>query len=331
MEENARRAGSGLIFGKFLPPHRGHVFLIEHALSRVERLTVAVCSLSREPIPGELRFRWMQELAPGARVVHVTDDNPQHPHEHARFWEIWRDTLLHAAGRPDVLFTSETYGDDMARWLGARHALVDRERNHVPVSASAIRANPLGFWAFISEPVRPYYVRRVVLTGSESTGKTMLAAELAAHYATVSVGEYGRAYMNQKRAPFEASDVEPIARGQIAAEDAAARRANKLLVLDTDLMSTVAYARHYYGACPPWVEEAARARAGHLYLLHHPDVPWVPDPGQRDRPQHRGEMHVLFRETLDSFGVSVVDIVGSWAERKNRAIAAIDGLLSRPL
>ncbi len=121
MEEIARRAGSGLIFGKFLPPHRGHVFLVEHALSRVERLTVAVCTLAREPIPGEVRFRWMQELAPAARVVHVTDENPQYPHEHERFWEIWRDTLLRAAGRPDVLFTSEAYGDEMARWLGARH------------------------------------------------------------------------------------------------------------------------------------------------------------------------------------------------------------------
>ena len=98
---------------------------------------------------------------------------------------------------------------------------------------------------------------RVVLTGSESTGKTTLAADLAAHYRTVWSPEFARAYADRKKGPLDRSDVEPIARGQIAGEDEAARRAGRLLILDTDLLSTVVYGRHYYGRFPEWIEKAA--------------------------------------------------------------------------
>jgi NadR type nicotinamide-nucleotide adenylyltransferase len=172
---------------------------------------------------------------------------------------------------------------------------------------------------------------RVVLTGSECTGKSRLASELAEHYRTVWVPEQSRAYLEAKGAPLVYADVEPIARAAIVAEEEAAPRAHGLLILDTDLLSTVVYSRHYYGYCPPWVEAAARERRGHLYLLHHPDVPWVPDGLQRDIPDRREHMHALFREALDERGARCVDIRGGWEERRARARRAIDALRARPL
>jgi NadR type nicotinamide-nucleotide adenylyltransferase len=168
---------------------------------------------------------------------------------------------------------------------------------------------------------------RVVLTGSESTGKTTLAADLAAHYRTVWSPEFARAYANRKPGPLDHSDVEPIARGQIAGEDEAARRASRLLILDTDLLSTVVYGRHYYGRFPEWVEKAAHRRLGDLYLLHHPDVPWVADGAQRDQPQAREQVHALFEAALQAFGTRWVDVRGPWPERRVAAITAIDALL----
>ena len=85
----------------------------------------------------------------------------------------------------------------------------------------------------------------------------------------------------------------PAARWSVRpSHDAAARQA-RLVVRDTDLVSTTVYARHYYGSCPAWIEAAARRRAGDLYLLLCPDVPWVPDGLQRDRPgdAERAAMH----------------------------------------
>lgn len=167
---------------------------------------------------------------------------------------------------------------------------------------------------------------RVVVTGSESTGKTTLASELAAHYGTVWSPEFAREYLDRKRSPLDGSDVEPIALGQIAGEDEAALLASGLLILDTDLVSTVVYSRYYYGRCPEWIAEAARERLAQLYLLLRPDVPWVPDGEQRDRPAARDELHRLFRYALEAFGARCVEIGGSWPERRQRAIASIDAM-----
>ena len=88
----------GLLLGKFLPPHRGHVYLGEFARHFVDELTIVVGTIPSEPIPGELRFRWMSELFPTVQVVHLDKDLPQEPSEHPDFWNIWtRELLAHAS------------------------------------------------------------------------------------------------------------------------------------------------------------------------------------------------------------------------------------------
>jgi NadR type nicotinamide-nucleotide adenylyltransferase len=173
-------------------------------------------------------------------------------------------------------------------------------------------------------------MKRVVVTGSECTGKTTLAGDLARQFGTVCVAEYAREYLDRKVAttglPLDERDVEPIARGQIAAEDRGAATAKGLLVLDTDLVSTTVYARHYYGACPTWIDQAARDRRGDLYLLCDIDVPWVAD-SVRDRPHHREHIHALFVEALNTLGAPYVLIRGSWAARLTTAVAAVSEVL----
>ena len=173
---------------------------------------------------------------------------------------------------------------------------------------------------------RPFVV---VVTGSECTGKTTLAAELATEFRATWSPEFVRSYVDAKRVPLDASDVEPIAAGQLAVERAAeheaASRQDRLVVRDTDLVSTVVYARHYYRSCREWIEAAARRRVGDLYLLLCPDVPWVPDGLQRDRASdaERAEIHARFRDALMSLGARVVEISGSWVERRHQASAAV--------
>jgi NadR type nicotinamide-nucleotide adenylyltransferase len=169
----------------------------------------------------------------------------------------------------------------------------------------------------------------VVVTGSESTGKTTLAADLARHFGGTFVPELARRYADEKIAatglPLDATDVEPIARGQIAMQDRVIANARGLVVLDTDLLSTAVYARHYYGDCPAWVEQAARERRGDLYLLCDIDVPWVAGP-HRDRPHAREHIHALFARAVESLGAPVVTIRGSWAERFATAVDAVAGV-----
>ncbi len=171
---------------------------------------------------------------------------------------------------------------------------------------------------------------RIVVTGSESTGKSTLAEQLARHYRAELVPEFVREYAEARRGVIEFSDHGPIARGQMVLEDAAIARGNAIVVQDTDLLSTIVYCEHYFGKCPAWIAEAARDRAPDLYLLCEIDVPWVAD-GVRDRGHMREVMQQLFREAVSTSDAAVTVITGDRAQRLARAIAAVDALrLAKP-
>lgn len=166
---------------------------------------------------------------------------------------------------------------------------------------------------------------KVVLTGSESSGKTGLARRLGEHFRASVSEEFVRTYAGQHGGTLGFADHGPIAKGQMAAEDAAIARAHDLVILDTDLVSTVVYCEHYFGSCPAWIEAEARSRAAHLYLLLKPDIPWEAD-GVRDRGDRRDEMHSLFEAKLKSLGLAYVEIGGDGAARFGAAVDAIRAL-----
>lgn len=173
--------------------------------------------------------------------------------------------------------------------------------------------------------VRPD-LARIVLTGSESVGKTSLSARLSTHYGVEFVPEFVREYAAQKGAPLDFRDHGPIAKGQAALENAYIVRARSLLILDTDLVSTVVYCHHYFGRCPQFIEDAAVERLATRYLLLDIDVPWVAD-GVRDREQQRAEVQSLFADTLARFGAAVTGIAGDWDTRFTHAVHTIDDVL----
>lgn len=166
-------------------------------------------------------------------------------------------------------------------------------------------------------------MRRIVVTGSECTGKTTLARALAEHYRTVCIPEFAREFVRDKGAAPEYADVEAIAHGQIALEGEAARRGIPMVIQDTDLLSTVIYSRHYYGDCPAWIEEVLERHEPELYLLAGIDVPWEPDGDQRDRGHMREEMQALFRDALVARGWRFVEVNGGIEERLATAILTI--------
>jgi len=169
-------------------------------------------------------------------------------------------------------------------------------------------------------------VRRICVTGPESTGKTTLARRLAESLGTEWVPEASRVYAERVARELTSADVEPIAREHIALADAATERVHaregKVLVLDTDLLSTIVYARHYYGRSSEWLERQERARRADLYLLCDVDVPWIPD-GIRDRPVNRDAMFALFRDALAECGARIAVVRGDWEARWEIALRAV--------
>ncbi|MGE0755443.1 MAG: AAA family ATPase [Pirellulaceae bacterium] len=330
MEQDIARVRRGLVLGKFLPPHAGHEFLVRFASGFADQLTVLVCSLPRDPIPGELRYAWTRELFPHVRIVHVADELPQEPAEHPRFWPIWRDVVCRAAGGPlDYIFASETYGIRLAEEVGARFIPADLARGQVPVSGTRIRQQPLKYWDYLPPCVRPHFVRRVCLVGPESTGKSVLAARLAAHFRTRYVAEFARELLNLKHGVCDPADISDIARGQQAAEDALARQANRILICDTDALLTTVWSEMLFGSCPAEVRDLAASRSYDLYLLLDVDVPWVDD-GQRFLAARRPEFFARCRQRLEELRRPYQIVGGDWEQRFVLARDAIACVLREP-
>lgn len=312
-----------------MPPHRGHLHLVDFARAYTDDLTIVVGSLAAEPIDGALRYAWMKELAPGARVVHLTDENPQQPEEHPEFWSIWRDSLRRVARRPvDLLFASEPYGARLAHELGARFIPTNAGRELLAVSGSAVRQDPFTCWDFIPPCVQAYYARRVVIFGPESTGKTTLAQRMSAELGGTFVPEYARTYLQGREADFGPQDMIAIARGQRASEEALARAGRPLLVCDTDPLTTLLWSQELFGEVPEPLRTLAEHDHYDLTLCLNVDVPWVEDP-LRLRPYEREGFLERCLEALRARGRRHIVISGSWEERWERALQAVGKLIPR--
>lgn len=350
------RHSHGLVIGKFYPPHLGHGYLISRAVQACEQLTVLVMAARRETIALADRVAWLAEACgPRAVVTGVACDAPV-DYGDERVWDA-QVAVMRAAlerdGRPPVgaVFTSEPYGPELARRLGAAHVAVDPCRDSVPVAASRIREDLHGRWADLIPPARVGLAARVVVLGAESAGTTTLAGLLAGHYrsrggafaATPCVAEYGRAYTEVKwaaqaaaaraagrREPalaevsWDAGDFDAVGREQTRLEEAAARSSlAPLVVCDTDAFATSVWERRYLGAAArglqPWA--TADLPRHDLYLLtSHEGVPWDDDGLREGDLAIRAAMTGWFAAALTRAGHSWVLLAGTLRERMALAI-----------
>lgn len=323
--EDEKRMKTGLVLGRFLPPHLGHQYLFDFAQNYVDELLLIVGTRPTDSIAGELRLSWIREMAPNARVIHVNDENPEE--SHPQYWQIWEQTLRTALPYiPDYIFASEDYGWKLAELLGMQYIPVNHSRTLVPISATLLRSDPLKYWQYIPPVVRPYFVKRVCIYGPESTGKSTLTIDLARHFQTVFVEEYARGLLDFKNGRCDYDDIEKIALGHRASEQALARQANRILFSDTDLLTTTVWSNVLFGTCPAWIYAAADATNYDLYLVTDIDVPWVDD-NQRYLSDIRQEFLDLCIQALEQRNRPYILISGTWDQRLSKAIQAVEKLL----
>lgn len=173
---------------------------------------------------------------------------------------------------------------------------------------------------------------KIVLFGPESTGKTTLSRQLARHYNTVWAPEFAREYLqdkwNNERKTCENLDQMPIAYGQMKLENELAKKADKILICDTDLLETKVYFEEYYeGNVDPKLEEAALNNKYDLYLLTYIDTPWEKD-DLRDNPHKRLEMFNSFENALKKHDRPYITLKGEMKSRMKLAISEIDKILA---
>ena len=176
---------------------------------------------------------------------------------------------------------------------------------------------------------------RVCVVGAESTGTTTLARELAEHYHTVWVPEFGRLYTERLKEGgintfvyhWKTEEFVHIAKQQHKHEDRLAKQANRILVCDTDALATAIWHQRYVGTWSEEVEAIANRRRYDLYLLTDFDIPFEHD-GVRDGQQIRPWMTQRFTEELTKRGCRWILLKGSREERLQKAIDEVDKLLA---
>lgn len=160
---------------------------------------------------------------------------------------------------------------------------------------------------------------KVVLFGPESTGKTTLAKQLAEYYNTEWVPEYAREYLQKKWDEHKEicayDDLIPIAIGQMQLENNALKKANEVLICDTDLFVTKLYSEIYFdGKVDPALEKISLENVYDLYLLTYIDIPWVAD-DLRDKPHEREQMFSYFKTSLEKHNLPYIIIDGDGVSR----------------
>jgi HTH-type transcriptional repressor of NAD biosynthesis genes len=318
----------GLVIGKFMPVHNGHLALIRFAAERCDELIVSMSYTPHDPIPASLRFSWLQALCQDNAAIKpamVADDFDDESLPLTQRTKLWSAFIQKTYPRIDVLFSSEAYGEPFAINLGATYRSFDPPRKQVPISATAIRQHPFQNWEHIPSIVRPYFVKKVCLYGPESTGKSTLTRQLAAHYQTAFVPEVARELITSN--DFTVDDIIRIGLAQHARMEQKMQTANKLLFCDTDVITTQLYSHHYLHVVPEILYELERQVVYDRYFLLDVDVPWVAD-DLRDLGHVREQMFTVFRQALEQRQIPYILVRGTHAAREATIRQEIDRLLA---
>ena len=306
----------GLVIGKFLPLHQGHVALIRFAADRCDELIVSMSYRANDPIEPRLRFSWIQETFkefPAIRPEIVMDDfdNESLPIEERT--RIWAAFIRSRFPPIDVIFSSEEYGEPFARHLGVPHVAFDIQRRQVPVSAARIRQSPFIYWDYIPAIVRPYFVKKICFYGPESTGKTVLIKHLAEVYHTGYTPETAREIIITN--DFTEEEIVRIGYAQTKRVLEDEKTANKILFCDTDLITTQIYSQRYLNKVPAVLYELEKQVHYDIYFLFDIDTRWVAD-GMRDLESEREKMYSIFKNELVKRKLPFINVRGNYYERE---------------
>lgn len=167
---------------------------------------------------------------------------------------------------------------------------------------------------------------KIVFTGPESTGKTTLSEAIAKKYNATLLKEYARVYLNEIDRKYSQSDLKEIAEGQIITEQIASEKEQKLLVLDTDLITIKIWSEYKYKNCDDWIIKQVHKHTYDMYFLCYPDIPWEKDT-LRENPNDREEIYKIYFRELNLLNRKFIEVKGNLPTRIEQVSKVIDKLL----
>lgn len=322
---------------KAYPPHLGHLYLIDTAIENSEH-THVICSHNlSQSIPGELRVNTLKGIYKNNPnvTIHSMDDTgmPQHDTECEtldEFYSYWVPAIYNLVDKLNVVFTSEDYGDEFAKYLGIEHELVDKDRIKFPISGTEVRTDPFKSWEFIPKEIKPFFTKRIAIMGPESVGKSTMSKKLATRFNTDFVGEYGRFVYENNGNKVDIDDFIPISEGRQDLENWLINGpiVNKLLFCDTEDITTHLFSKMY---CPDehdkvneWFLDKLKTKPKYdLYILLNPECRSIQD-GTRVFLDERWNHYEEIKKELIKYECNFIEVGGEyWEDRYNECIRIV--------
>ncbi len=332
----------GFYGGKFLPLHMGHISCIIQSSNMCDKLYVGISySNIRDAelfngrlkyIPLQKRIEWLKQVAIPLKNVEVFSFEDGDGIDYISWEDGAKQIMNHIGENVDCVFGSEpSYREVFKKYYPhAKYIMLDHNRKEYPISATEIRLEGVfKHWEYIPNICKPYYNKKIVVVGTESCGKSMLVEKLAMSYNTTYVGEYGRTMcdeLNTGQPPIEYYPY--IAYGHKMNEYEQNKTANKVLIIDTEAITTQFYSELYEGKSYKLFNEITSINDYDLWLYLEPDIKWVDD-GMRihgdDIARHNNDEKL--KAMLARAGIKFEIIKGNYQERFRQAREHIDWLI----
>lgn len=305
----------GIFIGKFMPLHKGHVRSIIEAYTKCDKLYVLLCYKDSDPIPRFERELALSKLISDLdNVDHYIIDETNVP-EYPNGFEIMCNKFRTVVeNKIDYVFCGEKdYIDGFNKFMPeAEVILLDPNRSIVPISATKIRSSPYKYWEFISDYIKNYYTKKILITGTESCGKSTISKLLCKINDYELISEYGREYvetiLDGDESHMKPEDFSNIISKHRLNEEYTFKFSNKKVVIsDTDSIVTEYYYKLYLGVSPDYKIYHDPNRYDLVFLLS-PTVKWVDDGMRMNGDQDkRFENHEVLKKLYLSNGFGYYD------------------------
>lgn len=338
----------GMYGGKFLPPHMGHIYAATKASTVVDKLYIVVCyndkldkeycekSRDLKYISGDIRVRMMSQIfkdLPHVKVIGI-EDTAKSSNDYN--WELGAKNIKYAIKHKitNVFGSEPEYKVHFAKnYPDAKYSIIDTKRTTYPISATKIRTEGVfNNWEFIPNSIKSYFIKKIVVVGTESCGKSVMVRNLSRLYNTTYTHEYGRevSEMIGGDTVLIEGDFLKIAEHQRHVEEVAVDKANKITFVDTETITTQYYSQLYIGKTIPLLESIIDRQRYDLWLYLEPDVPWVDDETRLmgdDETRYRN--NTLLKGMLNERNIKYHTISGNYSQKLQTILDLVNPLINQ--